>query len=768
MAQVDLSPEAKDDPEIKLWTEELASASKREKSWRKEGRKLVAIYEACKKDEVPFNILYSNTETLSPALYNQVPRPRVDRRYKDEDPLGKTAAELATRVLVFLLDNDIDTYTPFDTCMLQAVLEALVPGRGITRFKYDAIMASSENSSGAPDDDKAEPSVEEVTYETVCCEQVSWDRFRHGYAKTWSDVPWICFDHFMDRQELVDNFGEELGNEIPLDVTGSESGDGGDDEENSRKLPDAQGANLAQICEIWVKATREVLFIAPGYKQKILRKVPDPLNLSGFYPCPQPLTLFNKISSLVPVPLYTLYEAQARELNSVTVRLKFLIKALKIRGFYDSTVEGIDKVLQSEDNTLIPVENVAALQQGQSLEKAIFLMPVEKLITVIQQLYMNREQCKQVIYEINGISDILRGASRASETLGAQEIKQAWGTLRLKRMQKVVARYARDCLRIMAEIALSKLDTKTLSAMTGLSFPTAEEKQKAQMILQQLQAQQAQIPPPMPGQPPVPPPPPPDPRMVQAAKSPSWEEIMGLLKDDLQRNYRIDIETNSTVDAEATEDKQDMGELLNAVAQFFSGVTPMVESGVLPFEAAKTMLLAVVRRYKFGPEVEEQLEQMQQPEPKQDPAVAAEAEAAKAEGERKNQEFQQKMQLADAEGKRKQQEFEMSMQMEHQKLENERALAEIELQVARETAQLKRQAARMDLQIKQQNFNLAQKQASLDSHMADEKFQLERESMSMQRQAGQDKMELAKESHKQKQADFKLNREKKRLEKADS
>ena len=47
-------------------------------------------------------------------------------------------------------------------------------------------------------------------------------------------------------------------------------------------------------------------------------------------------------------------------------------------------------------------------------------------------LYQQREQIKAVIYELTGLSDIARGASKASETLGAQQLKSQWGSIRLK------------------------------------------------------------------------------------------------------------------------------------------------------------------------------------------------------------------------------------------------------------------------------------------------------------------------------------------------
>jgi len=373
--------------------------------------------------------------------------------------------------------------------------------------------------------------------------------------------------------------------------------------------------------------------------------------------------------------LYFAYEEQAKELNRITVRINKIISALKVRGFYDSTLEGIEKVLSAEDNTLIPAENVAAMQQGQTLDKAIWLMPLQELITVLQQLYVQRQQIKQVIYEITGISDILRGASQASETATAQNIKNQWGTLRLKRMQKLVMRFVRDSLRIMGEIAMTKLSQETIAGMTGLQYPTAEQKQQAQAQLQQLQmqAQYTQQPP--------------NPQQVQplmsTAKAFSWEEILGLLQDDLQRSYNIDIETNSTVDAEATEDKANMGEFLNAVAQFLNGVGPMVQQGILPFDAAKSILLAVTRRYRFGTDVEDQIAQMQAPKPPEDPKAGQ----AKAK-------MQQDAQAAQAEAQLQAQKSQLEMAQAQQDAQNKTEIMKLEYQLKQAETQLKVQELR--------------------------------------------------------------------------
>jgi hypothetical protein len=635
---------------VSKWMKEYDAAKKREKTFRAASAKIVQLYEGDEKTESQFNILYSNTETLAPALYNSIPRAVVDRRFKDEDKIGGMAAKITQRTLEYLLDDGMAEYASFDDLMKSAVLEALVPGRGLTRFKYDASI-KTEEAANPTDDADSPPPVETVEGEVVCGEEVPWDRFCHGYAKKWKDVPWVAFDHFMDKGELVSNFGE-IGNLVPVAESASE------DDESGKSDEGLKDTKTAAVIEIWDKQTKKVYFFARSYPDAPVKVVDDPLGLTGFFPNPKPLTFTQKISTLTPVPLYTFYEEQAKELNAITLRINRLIRALKVRGLYDATVEGLDKVLSADDNVLIPAENVAALQQGQSLEKAIWLFPIEKLIVVLQQLYLQRNQVKQVIYEITGIADIMRGSSSASETLGAQEIKNQWGTLRLKRSQKEVGRYARDCLRIMAEIAVSKFSEVTLKGMTGLQIPSGEEKAQAQQILA--------AGPPMGADPNMQPPP----ELLELAQGPSFTELLDLLRTDTNRSYRIDIETNSTIDAEATEDKQNVGELLNALAQYLNGIQPLVESGSLPFEAAQGMMLAIVRRFRFGPELEDQLKKMKAPTPPADPNEAKNAQA---------------MEL----GKLDMQAKQMDNQMKQAQMAQQAQIAQMQLQIAQQEHQMK-------------------------------------------------------------------------------
>lgn len=728
------------DPEVGKWLKEIHRHFACEKDYREETPKIVKIYEAEDKSKYVFNILYSNTETLAPSLYSVAPRPRVVRRYKDEDPLGKHGCRVVQRILEFLMDAGQGEYPEFDEIMRTAVVEGLVAGRGVSRFKYDAAVQEKapervEIGGEITDEEAAEEIVE---YEIVCGEEIPWDRFIYGSAKKWCQVPWAGVIHYMTRDELVENFGEEIGNKVKLTKNYDKEGDVESSDKSDYMHADAK-PELACVYEVWDKRKREIVYFSDGYPDGFLKdKIPDPFKLSSFYPWPKPLQFSKKITDLIPKPLYCFYEEQAKELNRVSRRINVIVEALKVRGFYDSTLEGIEAVMTADDNTLVPTANVTALQDGKTLENSIWLMPIEKLIGVLQQLYIQRAEIKQVIYEITGISDIMRSTSAASESATAQKIKNEWGNLRLRRWQREVQRYARDGLRIEAEIAVTKLSIETIKAMTGLPYLFQEEKmqlqQQADLFLQQVPPEQQQQ---MMQEPQIQ-------QMQQLLELPSWEEIMEMLQNDALRSYKIDIETNSTLDADVSEDKQNMDDFLNAMSQFFLAVTPLVEKGTLPFEAAQAMLMHITRKFNFGPEVEDQLSQMQPP-----PSNMMDAEEVQKQQEEidKAKQDLQKQQMAFQE-QQMQAEHDLKMQeMELQMLKKEIAM---EMKMAQQQLQMQNQQMSQNLQMQQQKVGMA-----IEGQMHKAQLQEQQNQQNAQTRASNDSIRQQQMAQKQKEADAK-------------
>lgn len=596
----------------KSWLDKLEKRYKTlKKEWLEDADRVQAIYECKDKQKYPFNILYSNTETVLPALYNSTPRPEVARRYTTLDQASKAidsaVAATAERTLEYLADTNHAEYETYSGTIKEAVRAFLVPGLGQARVKYH----------------------EEEGYQTVCFEPVAHDRFLWAYARRWSAVPWVAFGHDMLKEEFEENFPEFVQSKEYKDfdweaLEKEEKDDDKGDEMHAR-------AGLL-VWELWDYPSKKVLYVCNRFRDSFVHTEGYPERMTGRFPCPKPLMFAKKQKCQAPIPAYTFYEQQAEELNLISRRIIRVVKALKVRGFYNGSFGGdLNSLLNEDDeNILVPTEE-ATMQDG--IDKYIWMMPIDMLVATLQNLIVAREQCKQTIYEIMGIGDILRGASNPNETAKAQEIKNNWGGLRIKKAQRDVQDFCLELFRIAFEFTASYFSPATYAAITKLPFLFQGQVQQIQQQMQafqqqqaqqqeqyQMMAQQAQQ---MGQQPPPPPPeqPPPVPQeMLVRSQMPSWEQVVQTIQSTFERSYRIDIETNSTVDLEATEDKQDIADFMNAFGQMTAGLAPMLESKTMPFEAAKLIMGETFRRFRFGRRVQEALDMMQEPQqPQADP-----------------------------------------------------------------------------------------------------------------------------------------------------
>ena len=131
------------------WTKEIQRASKREKNWRERGQKVIDRYLDKRKgadhiysedSKTKFNILWSNTETLRPALISATPTPEVRPRYKKKDPIARVAAKIAERAIEFQLD-----LFDFKSYGRKLANDFLLPGRGVTRLRYIPTFEKKED-----------------------------------------------------------------------------------------------------------------------------------------------------------------------------------------------------------------------------------------------------------------------------------------------------------------------------------------------------------------------------------------------------------------------------------------------------------------------------------------------------------------------------------------------------------------------------------------------------------------------------------------------
>lgn len=526
---------------FKYWMNALALAGNEQKDWEAKATEAYAIYEAEKGKARAFNILHANVETLSPAIYNSVPIPDVRTRFGDRNEAARQAGQVLERAATYSLDE-----YDFNDVIETVIRDGVVAGRGVVRVRYSPLMRTvqMEDENGQP------VNREEVAWQTAPCDYVPWNKFRHGPAKIWADVPWIAFEQAYTRDELRQLADEKIADLIPLDMSDGDLPDTATAEEKSP-------FKKARVWEIWDKTMRRVFYIAPGFTEGPIAVEDDPLGLLDFFPMPRPLFALRKNKSLTPIVPYSIYEGQAKELNRICERILALINILRYRGVRASEIAEIEGLETLNDGEFVASEGaIALLAQGKSLDDAIWTMPLERIIQVVRELAAQRFEIKETIYEITGIADVMRGATQATETLGAQQLKAQWGSLRVQKMQADVQRFIRDILRLKCEIIASKYTVETLGYIAGEQVN---------------------------------------------------EATIELLRGDIQRSYAIDIETDSTIRGDMARSQQNMSQFLQGVANYAQSIGPLIQQGVVPQDLALVLFDSFARQFKLGKQLEDKI-----------------------------------------------------------------------------------------------------------------------------------------------------------------
>ena len=551
------------------WYKTIMGYERSYKRWESRVDRIVKKYkDDSRYDRNPnarFNILWSNVQTIQPAIFARLPRPDVSRRFRDNDPIGRVASMMLERALEF----EIEHYGDYKSAMNNAVLDRLLGGRGVSWVRYEPHIVGemSGEADGAPEDgfsvtedsDEAETpeameieNQERIEYECAPVDYVHWKDFGHTIARTWEEVTAVWRKVYMSRPALVERFGEEIGGKVPLDTKP-------DDLKQSYKSDD--GVYEALIYEIWDKETGKVLWISKSLG-KILDERDDPLGLENFWPCPKPLYSTLTTDSLEPIPDFVIYQDQARELDVLCDRIDGLINALKVRGVYDASNSELARLFsEGENNTLIPVNNWMAFAEKQGMKGAIDLVDIAPFATALQQCYSAMEQVKGQIYELMGIADIQRGQTDPSETLGAQIIKSNNAAGRLKTMQHAVVDFATSLLSIKAQIICNHFTDDTLIKISGAMQLSEQDK--------------ALIP-----------------------------QAIALLRDEASKNFRIEVTSDSMIYQDEQQEKADRIAFLAAVGQYMQMALPAAQASPELTPMLCEMLKFGVTAFKAGKQLE--------------------------------------------------------------------------------------------------------------------------------------------------------------------
>lgn len=633
------------------WTKRIEKAEKYMNNAVEHGRRVYRRYEDDRESSVTgqrVNFFYSNVNILKESLFNSLPKPDVSRVHRGDfqDDVARVAATVVSRGLTYEMQCAKD----FKEAIESAIFDRLVPGIGQVWVRFDVDTTPVEEG----EDDETTGGDPIAGTEQIFVDTVYWEDFLYGPARTWSKVPWVGRRLHLTKAEMEQNYGEDWEQKL-----------GGPTLPDDGLTPKEINQDTLEVFEIWDKKTKKVYHIFRGADEP-LKEIDDPYQLKGFFPCPKPLIANTTTKAFLPITDYHIAQDQYNQLDVLYCRIQLIVEAIKVAGLYDSSNTGIQRMLTSQENVLIPVDNWAMHAERGGARGQIDWFPVEVVSQVLQSLYAAFEATKAILYEITGMSDIVRGASNQYETAKAQQIKAEFASVRMNGNQRDIAVFVRDILRIMAEL------------MTQLYSD-----EKMMQIIGQLPPNDMQY-------------------LPQAAQ---------VLRDDVLSKYKVDIQTNSLTQADWALEKEQRMELVTTVSQLVGQMSQAAEGSPEMVELGVHLIKFAIAGYKAGTELEswidtqldgmaqQALERKNNPEPPQpspeEQKAQAEMQKMEMEGQLKQQEMQSKMQFEQAK-------MQMDLQMKQAELAHKEKMAQLDYQIKMMELQVKQQSASLDLEVKQQ------------------------------------------------------------------
>ena len=716
---------------VDIWRREIDNAKNYHEKSKEIAKEYQELYESQEQEQETrlslkstYPIFWSNTQVLRPLLFSKLPKANITQSFFNDDEISRISSELVERLLTYLLkESDAEN-------QIEKIRDAyLVQGIGIPRIVFvppepieikskkkkekpkmeDEGESENEDKSSSKDysedmaEGETEDTEEETSYETdeskksFKIEFVDYQDFLKSTEKEWNKLRWVAFKKYYSRRELVEYFGKK-GEKVPMTNVKYES-----------LSQDSQQDDLYKMCEVWEIWDKEnevchfITFAGDGY---VLSSEEDGYNLKNFFPIPMPMGL-NESKKLLPSPLYSKYKNLVEDLTDIHDRISSLVKQAKFTGAYTSFAEksDVENIMNGEDGEFKPLKTTANIDDARKL---VVFKPLNEIANTITILRTEKMALKQDIQEITGLSDIVRGASVASETATAQQLKGNFAISRIQPLQKEVEFTIRDTLRLLAELAVEKMSINEIIKITGLKVVDVDliltnakqslemEKQQAIALLNPQQPdfqekltmleQQVQI-------------------GFQKTVKDLQDQLKGFviqfkdlpklaktIKDDKLRCISIDIETDSTVKIDQNQEKMDRMEYIRTISGTIQSMVPAVQTGVISKDALNEFVIFASKPFKVGRNLENYLKNEEPIEEKPDP----QAMMAQAEMEIRQQELQLKAQEITGKLDLEQQ----KVNVEKAKVLNDQNKFEQKIEFEDANKQADREAKRLDMKVK--------------------------------------------------------------------
>ncbi len=579
--------------DAKYWQGQISSAKSDNKTFLSDAKDCIEAYQK----EKSYNIFYSNVNVLEANLLSNSPKPDIQRRFLKK--LESQKLKYNTYLEVAKVSEGCISYYS-DIANLQksfkkTIHNSVKVGRGVDWVEYQPVIETSQEGGKVVADRK------------LLVKSLSYKEFMCSSAEDWDSVWWVARRHLLSKEDLRKRFNYDA-KEDELNFEGVK--------ETSQKR--------AEIWEVWDKTEKKRHFVLnSGIENKYLESQDDPYKLEEFFPCSAIAWLTDK-ESVIPIPEYKVYRKKAIELNYVSKKSDDLEEAVKLVVITANQNKDITSEISDAKNGAVISINMADPTGNKNVANMLTAIPVDGALNVMAHCETKKEELKRDIYDITGISDLMRGVSESNETATAQKIKGVFGSLRFQNRQKTVQQHIKKIYSIMTEIICEHWDEKTMSEITCTYLPTAEEKQDIMMREQQFQVMSQQ-----------------NPQLVESGQiqpvaeeeknkleQPTWNDIISIMRNDKLRNFTIDIETTSTVFDDKVAQEQAINSLMqtyvNVVSQgitlqdenLIKGFIPMAKATLTNNKAGRAMTMQIEEALEGAyKSIEETKKQPPQPSP---------------------------------------------------------------------------------------------------------------------------------------------------------
>jgi len=672
-----------------LWEIELKAGLKAQERWHKRANRVVNRYTAGDRADTEnftfqLNLFYSNIQTTQAMMFGRLPEISIDRRNTD---FGDDAARVASSILQRMLQADIGKPNDqYSTSLKLNLQDRLITGLGVARVRYEMDKETRDTAEQLDMNGQvvAEGFSEEViTSERAPLDYVHWRDCAWSPCRTWSELRWFGFKEMMTRDQLVERFGKEMGEAIPLTKTTRIV------EDESLQEEAADSFKRGEVWEIWDKDKKQVVWYCADY-EKLLDVKPDPFGLTGFFPVPRPMASNLTTSAYMPIPDFTMAQDLYNEIDNLETRIAMLTQAVKAVGVYNSAIDGVKRMLvEGVENDLIPVDNWAVFSENGGMQGVIDWLPIETIAGVLNQLIARRNDCKSQLFEISGMSDIMRGAAAsAGGPVSATEraLEARFASVRIAALQDEFSTYATDLIRLRAEIISKHFSPEQIVKQSNiLNTPDGQDQQLIQQAVE-------------------------------------------LIKNSQELVWRVQVRPESVAMVDFAALKQERTEYLMAVSQFLQSSGPLIEKEPASAPMLMEMLKWGLAGFKGSQDIEgvidramEQMAQkLAQPQEQQpDP----EAQKMQMQMQLEQTKSQAAMQLEQAKNQGAMQLEQQSLQIDMQRIQAElqakiqEKQADIQQDITKEKAQL--EANTTEEQFETEQFMIR------ETHKADEAIRVE-------------------------------------------